>query len=1327
MNSASLWSFIAPLSRRARGLADAAARDVRVCAGLLAATLLAASAALAQPAASDELQQLLQRAESNERVRIIVGVGLDRPFRAEGELTAAAQASEQRTRIATAQERLMAALAGLGGRLHGRFEFIPYLAAEVDAFALRGLMNSPLVTAIHEDRVNELLLGESVPLIGGPIAWDAGLTGAGWTVAVLDTGVDKTHPFLVGKVVSEACYSTASSSYQSLCPGGASSSTATGSGVNCSTSIDGCGHGTHVAGIATGLNAPGGFSGVAKDANLIAIKVFSLRTSTSDLGAFDSDIIKGLERVYALRSTYNIASVNMSLGGSRYYSACDSANPAMKTAIDNLRSAGIAVVIASGNNSYKTSMSYPACISSAVSVGASCDAGPDSSRCQTGIDGVASYSNIASFITLVAPGSYITSSFPGTGYQTWNGTSMATPHVAGAWALLKQQTPSLSVSDGITLLRNNAATIDDTRSGGVVTGLKLVELGFLAGGSQFALTVSKAGSGSGTVASYPAGINCGAVCTKDFVSGTDVTLTAMPDSGSAFAGWSGSGCSGPGACTVSMTEARDVTATFNVGPDTTPDAFSFTSQTGVALGASVTSNSVTPTGYAAAASISVTNGQYSIGCSGSFTSSAGTISPGQSVCVRHTASSTPGTTVTTTLTIGGINGTFSSTTLSNYTLTVNRIGTGSGTVNSSPSGIDCGQACSASFLSGTSVTLAAAAGGDSTFAGWSGSGCSGTGTCVVSMTAARSVTARFNFIPDTTPNAFGFTPQTGIPPGSTVTSDTVVPSGYNTATAIAVANGQYSIGCSGTFTSSAGTISPGQSVCVRHTASNTPNTVVTTTLTIGGVTGTFSSTTLPIYLLTVSKAGNGSGMVISSPSGISCGTNCVENYYSGSTVTLTATADLGSMFAGWSGGGCSGTGTCVVTMSAATTMTATFNRLPDTTPDVFGFTPKTGVAINGSITSEAVTPGGYDTAAAISVANGQYSIGCNGTFTSSAGTISPGQRVCVRHTSSSTPDGTVTTTLTIGGVNGNFSSTTSPGPVFALAVTAVGTGTGMVTGNPDGIDCGSTCSAAYANGSSVTLAAAPDVESLFAGWSGACSGTGACVVGMTAARSVTASFDFAPATAQKIAALYIAFFTRAAELGGLDFWKAVARDSGLGNIELMRSMADGFADHPSFIALYGALGNAAFVDAIYLNVGGKPADAAGRAYWLGLLNAGMSRSDFVADFVFGLLEITEAELQAMASRGEITQAELQDALARKAQVTNRSAVALAFVDAMRAASNLLPTTDPLDPDSLAADPAYQASQNIIRKVTEDPSSMDAPLDYLAGEPTIAGINDVFGS
>ncbi|MCW5592007.1 MAG: pre-peptidase C-terminal domain-containing protein [Burkholderiales bacterium] len=128
----------------------------------------------------------------------------------------------------------------------------------------------------------------------------------------------------------------------------------------------------------------------------------------------------------------------------------------------------------------------------------------------------------------------------------------------------------------------------------------------------------------------------------------------------------------------------------------------------------------------------------------------------------------------------------------------------------------------------------------------------GGATCTVSLAAVSPATtgtpsahAVSVVVPDTTPNAFGFTSQTGLVPETTVTSNTITPAGYNTAAAISVANGTYSIGCSEAgFTSTAGTITPGQSVCVRHNASAGFGATVTTTLTIGGVAGSFSSTTV---------------------------------------------------------------------------------------------------------------------------------------------------------------------------------------------------------------------------------------------------------------------------------------------------------------------------------------------------------------------------------------------------------------------------------------------------------------------------------------------------
>jgi hypothetical protein len=232
---------------------------------------------------------------------------------------------------------------------------------------------------------------------------------------------------------------------------------------------------------------------------------------------------------------------------------------------------------------------------------------------------------------------------------------------------------------------------------------------------------------------------------------------------------------------------------------------------------------------------------------------------------------------------------------------------------------------------------------------------------------------------------------------------------------------------------------------------------------------------------------------------------------------------------------------------------------------------------------------------------------------------------------------------------------------------------------------------------------------------------------MTEARSVTATFNSAPQTAQKVAALYVAFFMRAPDVNGMTYWKSFALASGLSDLALMQSMAAGFAGHPSFNSIYGALDNAAYVDAIYLNIGGKPADAAGRAYWLGRMTAGLSRSGFAAEFVYYLLDLTEPMLRDMFQRGEITQAELQDALSRRARMENRSEVAFAYVDALGLASNLLPGTDPMSPASLEQDPAYRASKNIVRSVTADPASMAAPLGYLAGSPTIEGINALFGA
>jgi len=374
----------------------------------------------------------------------------------------------------------------------------PMLAIPADSSTLQALEENPFVKEVRVDGlsapdgagtddpvVDGTTLASSVPVIGADVAQAYGIRGTGITVAILDTGIQKTHPFLSGKVVSEACYSTTNSVYSSttLCPGGVESSTATGSGVNCSLTIDsGCAHGTHVAGIAAGEG--GGstgvtFSGVAPEAKVIAIQVFSRFDSTYYCGgastcvlSYDSDQILALERVYELRSSYNVAAANMSLGGGRYYTYCDS--DSRKPIVDSLRSSGIATVISSGNDYYRDSVGAPGCISSAATVGATDDS-----------DNVASFSNIDDTVDFLAPGVTVTSSVPtlsGSGYATWNGTSMSAPHVTGVFALFSQLDPLASVDEKQSRLASLAVQVDDNRTGGVQTDIDRVAVSWMGNG-----------------------------------------------------------------------------------------------------------------------------------------------------------------------------------------------------------------------------------------------------------------------------------------------------------------------------------------------------------------------------------------------------------------------------------------------------------------------------------------------------------------------------------------------------------------------------------------------------------------------------------------------------------------------------------------------------------------------------------------------------------------------------------------------------------------------------------------------------------------------------
>ena len=241
-------------------------------------------------------------------------------------------------------------------------------------------------------------------------------------------------------------------------------------------------------------------------------------------------------------------------------------------------------------------------------------------------------------------------------------------------------------------------------------------------GPSMTLTVSR--TGSGTVTSTPAGISCGTTCSSGFNQGTSVTLDASPDTGYVFSGWAGS-CVGTDTCSVTMDASKNVTATFTV--DTTPPATSAS----IPAGTYTSSQSVILTPNENATIYYTTDGTDPTIAGGTRVRYTSPIPINATTTLKYYAVDAAGNsesvkTAVYTITVS-------------YTLTVAK--TGSGTVASTPAGIDCGSACSASFTSGTSVSLNATASSGYTFTGWSGS-CTGT-TCMPTMDAARNVTATF--------------------------------------------------------------------------------------------------------------------------------------------------------------------------------------------------------------------------------------------------------------------------------------------------------------------------------------------------------------------------------------------------------------------------------------------------------------------------------------------------------------------------------------------------------------------------------------------------------
>jgi hypothetical protein len=257
----------------------------------------------------------------------------------------------------------------------------------------------------------------------------------------------------------------------------------------------------------------------------------------------------------------------------------------------------------------------------------------------------------------------------------------------------------------------------------------------------------------------------------------------------------------------------------------------------------------------------------------------------------------------------------------------------------------------------------------------------------------------------------------------------------------------------------------------------------------------FGAGSSPSFALTVTKAGSGTGKVTSSPAGIDCGSDCEEAYTEGTKVKLTATPEGGSTFAGWSGSGCSGTGSCEVTMSEAKAVSASFEEKVV----VPSFALK--VALEGTGTGTVTSNPGLISCSPF--CEDEFETGTIVTLTASPkpGSLFMGWKHCDS-----------------GGVNGRqcmvtMSKAKEVGAVFVTAhdltvAKAEGSGPGAIQVY-GGLTCPNGCvaaSAAFMEGAAITVKQTPAKHFHFAGFSGDCSGTGACELSMGKDHEVIANF-----------------------------------------------------------------------------------------------------------------------------------------------------------------------------------------------------------------------------
>ena len=374
---------------------------------------------------------------------------------------AAAKGIRLHPAVAADVDAVLRALPAPGrARVTHRFERVPAFAMRADAATLARLHRDPRVAKVDLDVGGT---GSGAPDEASVLNHvhqlrELGVGGAGMKVGVVDTGIDTNHVDFTGRIVGERCFCTVGTG---CCPNGSTSQSGAGSAE------DDQGHGTNVAGIigGDGTVAP---RGALPQVQLVAVKVIS---STNRFQS-TADVVAALD--WLATNHPDIDAVNLSLGTDALFAGdCDNAaawTQALAVSVNNLRALGAVVVVSSGNQGNSNAMSAPACISTALSTGATWDfTGP--SRTFLGCTETSTeplkptcFTNRSATTDLYAAGAFVTAPGFNGATSSFGGTSQAAPMAAACAVALKQAAPASTVAQRMEAMALSPTRITDTVS-----------------------------------------------------------------------------------------------------------------------------------------------------------------------------------------------------------------------------------------------------------------------------------------------------------------------------------------------------------------------------------------------------------------------------------------------------------------------------------------------------------------------------------------------------------------------------------------------------------------------------------------------------------------------------------------------------------------------------------------------------------------------------------------------------------------------------------------------------------------------------------------------